>query len=118
MNYLDFEKIAQQNDHFRSLFGVLYGGDTKVEGKYELSEGIRSLPCHDLFAIIKGVAIMEFDRNEDTPREHSGGEFSHNGHDVFWIIQYYDKEYKGSSPDPFNLTKTCRILTVMLKHEY
>ena len=37
---------------------------------------------------------------------------------IIWKIDYYDKEYEYASEDPADITKTNRVLTVMLADEY
>ena len=44
--------------------------------------------------------------------------FEYNDMKIIWKIDYYDKEYEYASEDPADITKTNRVLTVMLADEY
>lgn len=111
--------IAQQNDRFRSNFGILPRGDNLIIGKYMLSQGVSCLPFEELDTIVTRVrSFKDFNESNDPYGEHDFGKFSDCVHDILWKIDYYDINYEYGSPDPSDPQKTRRVLTVMLAFEY
>ncbi len=111
--------IAEQNDRFRSNFGILPRGDNLIRGKYMLSQGLSCLPFEELDTIITKVRnFKDFNQSNDPYGEHDFGKFSDNVHDILWKIDYYDINYEYGSPEPSDPAKTRRVLTVMLSFEY
>jgi hypothetical protein len=111
--------IAQQNDEFRSKFWIPIFGDREVKGKYFFTTGINNLDPADF--IEAGAKVRDFDnfnQDNDPYGEHDFGSFKQNDNTIFWKINYFDVNYKHHSPDPSDLSKTRRILTVMLACEY
>ncbi|MEP4125327.1 MAG: DUF3768 domain-containing protein, partial [Lentilitoribacter sp.] len=59
-----------------------------------------------------------FTDDNDPYGEHDFGSFEFGGKKCFWKIDYYDLNYQGGSDDPSDLSKTNRVLTIMLADEY
>ncbi|MGC1495404.1 MAG: DUF3768 domain-containing protein [Sulfitobacter sp.] len=109
------QQIAQQNDRFRR-------GDPRIPGQRFVTMGINELlkqldiPPEDL-----AQAVTEFDdftENNDPHGEHDFGAFEFNGYKCFWKIDAYNQDYSMGSDDPTDLSKTRRVLTIMLAEEY
>ena len=69
------------------------------------------------------AAFDRFTPDNDPHKEHDFGSLDHEGHPVFWKIDYYDRASFGSgretgSEDPSDPAKTLRVLTIMLASEY
>ena len=63
------------------------------------------------------AGFSDFSDANDSHSEHDFGAFEFHGHKVFWKIDYYDLDYHGGSDDPSDLSKTCRLLSIMLAEE-
>lgn len=106
------KKIARLNDWLRRSFNP-------VAGRVTTSQGINALPKKEQFQILKLVqAFNNFSKHNDTYGEHDCASFKHNGKNVIWKIDYYNKEYSGGSAYPEDSKRTNRVLTIMLGHEY
>ena len=111
--------ISQQNDEFRKNFGSPNSENQKIKGKYLVTKGISELPLPEQFAItIKVREFNNFNENNDPYGEHDYGKFQHNSNDIMWKIDCYDENYAYGSEEPSNPSKTRRVLTAMLAHEY
>jgi hypothetical protein len=111
--------IAQQNDQFRKNFGSQISDDQEIKGKYCVTQGISELPLPEQFLItLKIREFDDFNENNDPYGEHDYGKFKHNADDIMWKIDYYDENYEYGSEDPSDLSKTRRVLTAMMAHEY
>jgi len=65
------------------------------------------------------IAFDDFNADNDPHREHDFGSFELDGEKLFWKIDYYSTDDPDlGSEDPSDLTKTLRVLTVMLAEEY
>ncbi len=109
------QKIREQNDRFRA-------GDTTIPGQIVITHGINSL-VNDVRET--GASLAEiikefdtFDRENDPHNEHDFGAFDFKGQRCFWKIDLYDTSYSAGSEEPSDLSKTNRVLTVMLANEY
>ncbi len=94
-------------------------GKPEVPCRIYITRDIVSLAPKD--QIIIAAKIRDFDNfteDNDPHGEHDFGSFKHNGHRVFWKIDYYDQDVKYGSADPADIDKTVRALTVMLSEEY
>ncbi|GAB1856131.1 DUF3768 domain-containing protein [Flavobacteriaceae bacterium MHTCC 0001] len=112
--------IAQQNDEFRKNISCTHT-KSKITGSYSMTEGVLALSSFDrLDAVLKIKAYDNFNENNDPHGEHDCGRFQleSNKQDIIWKIYYYDTNYKYGSEDPSDLSKTRRVLTVMLPSEY
>ena len=104
-------KIIQLiNDNFRR---------TLQGGKVVLTRGIRALPQDDIAEIMLRVSrFNDFTTANDYYGEHDYAHFTYKGQKIIWKIDYYDKNYEYASENPADVSKTARVLTVMLASEY
>lgn len=102
--------IRYLNDRFRSTF---------QGGQIVLTRGIRALPQEEITEILSKVSnFNDFNSSNDPYFEHDCAYLEYKGMKIIWKIDYYDKEYEYASEDPADITKTNRVLTVMLADEY
>ena len=103
--------LAQLNDRFRRS---LSGGEVFV------TSGVTALPPAVQAELIGRVQRFDqFTEDNDPYGEHDFGSLDHpQAGRVFWKIDYYDPSKCYGSEDPLDDAKTCRVLTVMLAHEY
>ncbi|MEP1964242.1 DUF3768 domain-containing protein [Tateyamaria sp.] len=112
---LTVQQIAQQNDEFRR-------GGPNVPGQRFVTMGINELlkqldiPPEELAQAV--TEFSQFTGDNDPHVEHNFGAFEFHSHKLFWKIDYYDKNYSMGSDDPADLSKTRRVLTIMLADEY
>ena len=104
------EKIRQLNDILRKTF---------IGGQVMLTTGIRAKSSEDQAEILHKVrSFNEFTKANDPYAEHDYGRFSHNGEDIMFKIDYYNKTYDRMSDDPSNPEITNRVMTIMTGSEY
>ncbi len=103
-------RIALLNDGFRTTFSG---------GKVMMTPGVAELPdMVKASALCQVAAFNEFTADNDPHGEHDFGSFELVNRKFFWKIDYYDERYDFGSEDPADPTKTTRVLTLMLAHEY
>lgn len=118
------ERIAALNDAFRrGLLIGLAGGE--VTGKYHITSGLQhALPADELLQVFQKVATFDhFTEDKDPHGEHDFGSLEHEGENIFWKIDYYDRESLAAgeeygSEDPSDPDKTTRVMTIMLAQDY
>lgn len=116
-------KIAELNDRFRKSTLTLDPVAISL-GKKVMTSGIRGLGMAATLEIAEHVAAFDtFTADNDPHGEHDFGSFEHDGHKIFWKIDYYDRASFGTgadmgSDDPADPAKTLRVLTIMLASEY
>jgi hypothetical protein len=104
-------RIAQLNDLCRTAPGL--------GGRLVQTAGICALPAPDQSAIREQVErFNDFNADNDPHGERDFGAFEHNGHRIFWKIDYYDRTLTRGSEDPADPRQTVRVLTIMLAQEY
>jgi hypothetical protein len=116
-------KIAELNDRFRkSTIGI---DPVAISlGRKVMTSGIRDLGMIATVEIAERVAAFDsFTGDNDPHGEHDFGAFEHQGHKIFWKIDYYDRATFGTgrdmgSEDPSDPAQTLRVLTIMLASEY
>lgn len=110
---------AEFNDAFRQRCGVPTSRGT-VPGQIVWTSGIDTLSSEAKEDIWKRVREFDdFTEDDDPYGEHDFGAFDHaEAGKVFWKIAYYDPTYTMGSKNPCDLTRTARVLTVMLASEY
>jgi hypothetical protein len=107
--------IAQQNDQFRR-------GDPSIPGTIVVTAGMDHLlkrldiPIAQLAQTVAGFS--DFTDANDPHGERDFGDFRFGGQKCAWKIDYYDLDYHGGSDDPSDLSKTCRLLTILLAEEW
>lgn len=108
-------EIAKLNDAFRR-------GDPYVPGQRFVTAGVINLLKQwdvPMETLIKRVAQFDdFNEHNDPHGEHDFGQFELHGHQLFWKVDAYDIDYALGSDDPTDLSKTRRVLTIMLAHEW
>lgn len=104
------EKIAELNDNLRKSFS---GGYVMT------SNGIVALGPKRKWEIIKKVKeFNDFDFKNNPHGEHDFGAFVDGNEQIFWKIDYYDKNIEFASEDPSNPEVTTRVLTIYLAEEH
>ncbi len=105
------KRIAELNDLARTAMGVCC--------RLRQTPGICALPAADQSRIREMVETFNaFNSANDPYGEHDFGGFEHNGVDVLWKIDYYDRDLIFGSEDPSDPAQTTRVLTIMLREEY
>ena len=106
----------------RDLNDRLRQGDTTVPGQIFVTQGLTALigeadaETSHLFEIVS--SYNDFSAENDPHKEHDFGAFMFEEQKCFWKIDYYDPTLKWGSDDPSDVTKTVRVLTLMLASEY
>ena len=102
---------ATLNDNFRKSF---------IGGKVLLTAGIAAMSSEDKANIVSLVQNFDnFNENNDPYGEHDFGAFDYKGNKIFWKIDYYDRfNTHFASENPADISKTLRILTILLAYEY
>jgi len=104
------DEIARLNDAFRKDLS---------KGILMLSHGIHLNTVEDIEKIISIVRNYKtFKRGNDPYGERDFGTFNFKGRQIFWKIDYYDKELTFLSPDATDPSLTIRVLTIMYAEEY
>ena len=102
--------IKTLNDKFRK---------TLLGGKVMLTRGIYSKGQAVINDILNSVKTFNnFNKQNDPYNEHDYGSFEYNGQKIMWKIDYYDRNLQYYSENPADITKTIRVMTVMLAEEY
>jgi hypothetical protein len=105
------EQIARLNDLCRTAMGVA--------GRLVQTAGISALPASVQSAIRERVETFDAFTPDNNPfGERDFGSFEHDGYEVFWKIDYYDRNMECGSEEPSDPSKTTRVLTIMLSAEY
>jgi hypothetical protein len=111
------ELIANQNDLFRKSIGLPI--PNRPKGRYVLTQGISALDELTQTETIYRVRHFDnFDEDNNPHGERDLGKLRVNIYDILWKIDYYDENYHYGSEDPSDLSKTRRVLTIMLSCEY
>ena len=104
-------RTAYLNDVARTAMGIAC--------RLIQTDGFNHLPDADRSRIRELVETFDtFTPDNDPHGEHDFGLVEHNGHRVFWKIDYYDKALEFGSEDPSDPGQTTRVLTLMLASEY
>ena len=102
--------IAEQNDEFRRRgFG----------GHRVITAGVQAKGSDFVIRAVAAVGAFEdFDDANDPYEHHDFGAVTIQGENVFWKIDYYDKEMLYGSENPHDPSVTTRVLTIMLAEDY
>lgn len=107
--------IADQNDRFRK-------GDPKIEGRVLLTAALVSFAEEhgiNQSKIIHTVQFFDtFTQDNDPYGHHDFGQFELAGQSCFWKIDLFDLTYEYGSEVPTDLSKTRRVLTIMLASDW
>ncbi|ORE90101.1 hypothetical protein ATO13_23516 [Stappia sp. 22II-S9-Z10] len=109
------EHVAILNDLFRTQLGFC-----EVAGMVAKTSGIDALPPDTQQAIFLAVAeFSTFTEDNDPYGEHDFGCVEIEQNKVFWKIDIYaDCDCKLGSLHPADPSRSYRVLTIMLAHEY
>jgi len=104
------DRVRELNDKLRQH---LTGGMALI------TPGVAALGQEAVDRIIKTVATFDdFCHANDPHEEHDFGAFEVDGQNLFFKIDYYDRDLKCHSPDPSDPKVTRRVITLMLASEY
>jgi hypothetical protein len=110
MSITDTDRIRALNDDLRK--NLLGGGAV-------ITTGIAALGPEAVERLLKAIAIFDdFSTGNDPHGEHDFGAFDYEGVEVFFKIDYFDKDLNFHSPDPANPAVTERVITLILAEEY
>jgi Protein of unknown function (DUF3768) len=105
------QRIAELNDLARTAMGV---ASVLVQ-----TPGIQALPAATQSRIRELVETFDqFNPGNNPHGERDFGSFEHEGHRIFWKIDYYDRNLEFGSEHPEDPAQTRRVLTIMLAEEY
>lgn len=106
----DFQ-IAVLNDYLRMTFNINVGHAI-------ISRGINELPKADRDGLVQAVKNAHvFPPESDPYGHHDFGQVFYEDHEAVWRMEYYDRECRNKSEDPADLSKTYRVLRIMLPQE-
>lgn len=113
-------RIAALNDQVRRRVGMPAFDICQTNPhRVVMTAGVRGLPPEDQIAIWAAVRdFRDFAASNDPHGERDFGSLSHEGHSIFWKIDYYSPDLEAGSNDPADPSQTCRVLTLMLAEEY
>ena len=103
--------IATLNDTFRKTF---------TGGQVLLTAGIDSMSSEDKANIVSLVQnFNNFNEDNDPYGEHDFLSIDYKGNKIFAKIDYYDRfDTHSASANPADISRTLRILTILLAEEY
>lgn len=106
----DAERIRTLNDELRrNLRG----------GKAVMTPGVAALGSEAIQRLVHTIAVFDdFCTASDPHGEHDFGAFDFDGVEIFFKIDYFDKDFQFHSPNPGDPTVTERVITLMLAEEY
>ncbi len=84
-----------------------------------MTSGFRDLPTETRHAAFRKIRLFkDFSASSDPYGEHDFGCVEEAGERIYFKIDYYDPALTTHSEDASDPTKTVRVMTVMLAHEY
>ena len=105
--------IRELNDKFRKSLKI------DDNNRVVITQGIQGEGDEYVFDVLDRVrSFDDFNRGNDPHQEHDFGEITYKGDKIFWKFDYYDRNLEYGSEDPSDVSKTIRVLTVMLATEY
>jgi hypothetical protein len=88
-------------------------------GKAVMTPGVAALGSEAVERLVRTIAVFDdFCTANDPHGEHDFGAFDFDGVEVFFKIDYFDKDFQFHSPDPGDPAVTERVITIMLAQEY
>lgn len=110
MSNTDKDRVRALNDQLRQQLSG---------GKAVITPGVAALGREAVQRLVQTIATFDdFCTANDPHSEHDFGAFSFEGVQVFFKIDYFDKNLNIHSPDPADPTVTERVITLMLATEY
>lgn len=114
----DIQKIAEQNDRFRSSLGVL----SAIPGRIVLTASVAALDAAQQLLILNLLkTYSDFTPDSDPYETHEFGILEVPVGDeitkIYWRIDLYDADYRYGSEEPDNTDVTRRVLTLMMSHD-
>jgi Protein of unknown function (DUF3768) len=110
MSITDTDRIRMLNDQLRKN---LTGGGAII------TPGIAALGADAVERLVKTIAVFDdFCHANDPHQEHDFGAFDYEGVEIFFKIDYFDRELNCHSPNPTDAAATERVITIMLADEY
>jgi len=89
------------------------------QGHAVMTAGIAALGPEAVARIVKTIAVYDdFCHANDPYGEHDFGSFEADGQQIFFKIDYLDRDFNARSPDPSDPSVTARVITIMLAEEY
>ncbi len=102
----------------RRLNDAMRRGEAQY-GSVMITQGVQGLGDEALPLITKRIEeFSAFSSDNDPHGEHDFGKIVHEGTEIFWKLDYFDRALKHHSPDAANPNVTHRVLTIMLTSEY
>ena len=102
--------IQRLNDNFRKTF---------TGGRILVTAGINAMSQDDVAQILSRVRCFDdFSPANDPYEQHDCALFDYKGQKIMWKIDYYDRNLQYLSEDPADVSKTIRVLTILLAEEY
>lgn len=103
------------NDTFRQQSDSVW----PLLGRIVVTRGVAELPDVFFPAIMEAVRRFDvFNDDNDPHGEHDFGAVTVSGERIFWKIDYFKRGKEVGSEAPWDVSKTERVLTVMLAEEY
>lgn len=116
------DEATAKTDQIRNLNDRFRNGDVTIPGRMMMTSGVQHLIDGDALktkTLIETVAGFDrFDADNDPHNEHDFGGFEFDTQKLFWKIDYFAPDMQHGSDDPSDITRTIRILTIMLAAEY
>ena len=110
------EQIRVLNDAFRTHPFI---GARLSEDELVITSGVADHGNDFIDRAVNAVRqFSNFTGDNDPHGEHDFGSFELDGTELFWKIDYYDRELEWGSPDPADPAVTRRVLTILLAEEY
>ena len=102
----DTDRIRMLNDQLRQH---------QTGGKAVMTPGVAALGSEAVQRLVQTIATFDnFCTSNDPHGEHDFGAFDFDGVEIFFKIDYFDKDLNFHSPDPANPAVTERVITLML----
>jgi hypothetical protein len=109
--------MSQDTDRIRALNDQLRQNPTL--GKAVMTQGIAALGSEKVQRLVQTIAVFDdFCIANDPHGEHDFGAFDFDGVEIFFKIDYFDRDLNFHSPDPSDPAVTERVITLMLATEY
>jgi len=109
------QKIRELNDAFRQGCQSVTCQIVITRSIADLLEESETAP-ENLMHMVRNYD--NFTEKNDSHDEHHSGSFELAGYPCFWKIDYYDPTLRWGSENGADISKTRRVLTVMLADEF